>query len=527
MKCRATSSLGAVLIAAVIVSLFPTSLANPAANYQIQSSASRASRGKTNWQSSKQALREPDRRALKRRAQNYQSGKAGQRREPPPFDRPPLASTSTPPSERASARKSPSQSSSGAATSDRDQGRTDSQSLSRARTVDREKAAYPEARASEIPGPDQEARGKGQRPELRRPSDSLAHDEQNSESRRPGTQMGLAKQTPTTSDDEVIRLESTLVNIPLLVSDRSGRYIPKLNRRDFNLYEDGVEQEIATFASEEVAFNVVLLLDMSPSVSGSVEAIQDACIAFVRQMRPQDRLMVISFDRRIRYLTGFTNDPRELEYAIRSTRTGSGTSVYDAVYDAVGRKLRDVEGRKALILFSDGEDTTSSSARHDDAVEMVRESDVLVYGLRFPKEDYVSRMIDPSLRNRFPQIPILIPWPVPGRGRGPTDLGTQPTPTPGSQGQRRRERGDFMADVATAGGGPVYDAQDVRDFSRLANQIAEELRHIYAISYYPTNKVSNGGYREVRVRVKGNDNLAVRHRKGYSAGTASKTNPSQ
>jgi VWFA-related protein len=347
--------------------------------------------------------------------------------------------------------------------------------------------------------------------------------------------MGLAKQTPTTaaarsSDDEVIRLEATLVNIPVLVSDRSGRYIPQLSRHDFNLYEDGVEQEIATFASEEVAFNVVLLLDMSPSVSGSVEAIQDACIAFVRQMRPQDRLMVISFDRRIRYLTGFTNDPRELEYAIRSTRTGSGTSVYDAVYDAVGRKLRDVEGRKALILFSDGEDTTSSYASHDDALEMVRESDVLVYGLRFPKEDYLLQMIDPTLRNRFPQIPIPIPWPVPRRGRGPittTDPGTQPTPAPGTQRQRRGERGDFMADVATAGGGPVYDAQNVGDFSRLANQIAEELRHIYAISYYPTNKLSNGGYREVRVRVKGNDNLAVRHRRGYSAGSASKTNPSQ
>ena len=139
MKCRATSSLGAVLIAAVIVSLFPTSLANPAANYQIQSSASRASRGKTSWQSSKQAMREPDRRSLKRRAQNYQSGQAGQRREPPPFDRPPLASTSPPPSERASARKSPSQSSSGAATSYRDEGRTDSQSLSRSRTVERER----------------------------------------------------------------------------------------------------------------------------------------------------------------------------------------------------------------------------------------------------------------------------------------------------------------------------------------------------------------------------------------------------
>src|SRR6185436_16442569 len=175
MKCRATSSLGAVLIAAVIVSLFSTSLANPAANYQIQSSASRASRGKTNWQSSKEALREPDRRALKGRAQNYQPGQAGQRREPPPFDRPPLASTSPPRSERASARQSPSQSSSGAATSYRDEGRTDSQSLSRAQTFEREKAANPEAR------------GNGQRPELRRPSDSMAQDEQNSESRRPET----------------------------------------------------------------------------------------------------------------------------------------------------------------------------------------------------------------------------------------------------------------------------------------------------------------------------------------------------
>jgi len=499
------------------------SLANPAANYQKQSGNSGASRGKTSWQSAKQALREPDRRALKGRPQNYQSGQAGQRREPPPFDRPPLASTSSPRSERASARQSPSQSSSDAATSYRNEGRTDSQNSSRIQTVEGEKAAYPEAR------------GKGQRPELRRPSDSVAQDEQSSESRRPGTQMGLAKQPPTTaaarsSDDDVIRLESTLVNIPLLVSDRSGRYIPRLSRHDFNLYEDGVEQEIANFASEEVAFNVALLVDMSPSVSGSVEAIQDACIAFVRQMRPQDRLMVISFDRRIRYLTGFTNDPRQLEYAIRSTRTGSGTSVYDAVYDAVGRKLRDVEGRKALILFSDGEDTTSSSASHDDAVEMVSESDVLVYGLRFPTEDHVFRMIDPTLRNSFPQIPIPIPSPLPRQRRGPitsTDLATQPTPAPGTQRQRRREKGDFMADVATAGGGPVYDAENVGDFSRLANQIAEELRHTYAISYYPTNKLSNGGYREVRVRVKGNDNLAVRHRKGYSAGSASKTNPNQ
>jgi VWFA-related protein len=124
-------------------------------------------------------------------------------------------------------------------------------------------------------------------------------------------------------NDEVIKLESSLVNIPLLVSDRSGRYVPQLSKRDFMLYEDGVAQEIATFGSEEVAFNVVLLLDMSHSVQGSVDTIQDACLAFGRQMRSQDRVMVASFDRHIQYLTDFTNDRRRLESAIRSTSTGS------------------------------------------------------------------------------------------------------------------------------------------------------------------------------------------------------------
>src|SRR5207244_6308047 len=100
-------------------------------------------------------------------------------------------------------------------------------------------------------------------------------------------------------DDEVVKLESTLVSIPLLVSDRSGRYIPQLSKSDFLLYEDGVEQKIASFGSEEVPFNVVLLLDVSPSVSGSIQDIQDAAIAFVRQLRQQDRVMVATFDRNI------------------------------------------------------------------------------------------------------------------------------------------------------------------------------------------------------------------------------------
>jgi hypothetical protein len=294
------------------------------------------------------------------------------------------------------------------------------------------------------------------------------------------------------------------------------------------LYEDGAQQEIASFGSEEVPFNVALLLDVSPSVQDNIPDIQEAALAFVRQLRPQDRVMVIAFDRGVHYLTDFTSNRRELEGAIRSISTGSGTSVYEAVYETVRRRMRGVEGRKALILFSDGEDTTSS-ASYDDAINIVTESDVLVYGLRYPGGGGGGNVrVDPWPRNPIPQIPLPFPWPR--RRRWPFFYLTQNQYTtnaaapaaPQNWPRRNRGRGgDFMADITAAGGGPVYDAEKVGDLSRLASRIADELRHVYVLSYYPTNPLSNGGYRAIRVRVKNRDDIAVRHRRGYNAREAS------
>jgi hypothetical protein len=331
----------------------------------------------------------------------------------------------------------------------------------------------------------------------------------------------------------VLRLGATLVGIPILVSDRAGRYVPSLGARDFAVYEDNQPQEVAFFSNEQVPFNVALVLDMSPSVQGSTDAIQEAALQFVRQLRRDDKVMVVSFDRRVRYLTPMTNDRRMLESAIQSVSTGSGTSVYDAVYGVVER-LRQIEGRKALILFSDGEDTTSGQASYDDAVDIVTESDVLVYGLRYPGTGANIR-VNPWPRD-LPQLPFPFPWPWPNpnprRRRGGTFTLVRPT-TPSNlsgaaassaaQNWPRRGGGrgggrDFMADVATAGGGPVYDADQIGDLSQLASRIAEELRHVYVLSYYPTNSLNNGGYRTIRIRVKGRDELAVRHRRGYHAG---------
>ena len=210
---------------------------------------------------------------------------------------------------------------------------------------------------------------------------------------------------PPVDENDEIKLDATLVNIPILVSDRSGRYIPQLTQNDFLLYEDGTQQEIAFFGDEEVPFNVALVLDVSPSVQGSLEEIQRAALEFVRQLRGGDRVMIVSFDKDIHYHTDFTSNRRELESAIRNTETGSGTSVYDAVYEVVSRKFRAIEGRKALILLSDGEDTTSSHASYDEAVNVVTESDVLVYGLRYDSGGGGNIRVDPWPRNRIPQHP--------------------------------------------------------------------------------------------------------------------------
>jgi Ca-activated chloride channel family protein len=376
-------------------------------------------------------------------------------------------------------------------------------------------------------GPSQSSRP----PVLRRPSDSQPSDESSPDVKvgkpYPSNQQGSGGQQQQNGEDDVVKLESTLVSLPLLVSDRSGRYIPQLSANDFLLYEDGVQQKIASFGSEEVPFNVILLLDVSPSVSGSIKDIQDAAIAFVRQLRSQDRVMVVSFDRNIHYLSDFTSDRRELEWAIRRTNTGGGTSVYDAVYETVDRKLRNIEGRKALILFSDGDDTTSSRASYDDAVNLVSESDVLVYGLRYPGSGGGGgggRGIGWP-RNQIPRMPFPFPfpWPTPRR-RGPFNLtgsmpGANGSPTSSAvqSWPRRRGGGDFMRDITAAGGGPVYDAEKISDMTSVAYKIAEELRHVYVISYYPTNPLSRGGYRKVRVSVRNRDDIAVRHRPGYNA----------
>ncbi len=139
---------------------------------------------------------------------------------------------------------------------------------------------------------------------------------------------------PATEEAEIVTVETNLIQTPVSVLDRNGRFIPGLKKKDFKIFENGVQQNIELFQSSEQPFTVVLMIDTSPSTRYKIDEIHYAAITFVNQLRPADRVMVVAFDQRPRILCEPTTDKQLLYSAIYKANFGSGTSLYDAI-DAV------------------------------------------------------------------------------------------------------------------------------------------------------------------------------------------------
>jgi Ca-activated chloride channel homolog len=311
---------------------------------------------------------------------------------------------------------------------------------------------------------------------------------------------------------DVIQVNTTLVTLPVSVTDREGRYIPNLRKEDFRLWEDGVEQQVAFFASVDKPFSLVLMLDTSGSTRFRIEEIQDAAIAFVNQLRPDDRVMVVSFDDDIRVLSDFTGDRGRLRDAIRRTRTGDGTKLYDAVDVVINQHLSRVTGRKAIVLFTDGVDTTSRRASYDSNVRDAEELDALIYPVQY---------------DTYSDVNSGGGWPGGGGGIGvPTSPIDILIGIMGGRGGRRgnrpvgSSRGDYeradryLRELADRTGARQYRADSVSNLSYAFAGIADELRRQYSLGYYPSRVPHPGERRQVRVRVN-QPNLAVRTRDSY------------
>ena len=206
--------------------------------------------------------------------------------------------------------------------------------------------------------------------------------------RFPGIGNGVETKTATAAktgenDDEVLKIETNLITIPVSVFDRNGLYIPGLRQNDFKIFEDGVEQEIAYFGTADKPFTVALLLDTSPSTEYRIDDIHRAAAAFVNQLGPQDSVIVIEFNSSVKVQTEATTDRDRIYKAINRAKFGNGTSLYNAVDEALRKQLGRIQGRKAVVLFTDGVDTTSRKNSYDSTLNFAEESDSLIFPIYF------------------------------------------------------------------------------------------------------------------------------------------------
>ncbi|MCD9187401.1 MAG: VWA domain-containing protein [Pyrinomonadaceae bacterium] len=310
-------------------------------------------------------------------------------------------------------------------------------------------------------------------------------------------------ETPNGDEDEVVKVETNLVTIPVSVFDRNGLYIPNLRRTDFKIFEDGKEQEIAYFGTSEKPFTVVLLLDTSPSTEYKIDEIRQAAIAFVDQLKAQDSVMVIEFDANVHVLTEATNDRQRIYKAIQEADFGGGTSLYDAVDFSLRKRLSKVEGRKAIVLFTDGVDTTSSKAGYDSTLRDAEESDSLIFPIYY----------NTYFQNRNSGGVMSSPFPFPGSGQRQA-RGTRPQDY--ALGRK------YLDELAESTGGRVFRPEATAGGLTAAFEgIAEELRRQYSIGYYPSEEGRAGQRKNIKVRVN-RPNLVIRSRDSYIVGSENK-----
>jgi VWFA-related protein len=262
-----------------------------------------------------------------------------------------------------------------------------------------------------------------------------------------------------------------VVSVTAVVFDKAGRFVRGLGPKDVQLLEDGVPQEVSYFReassqgdpSERVPLSVVLVLDTSGSMNESLHFLQEAVLSFVYKLEDVDTAMVVSFNESVKGSAEFTGDIDRLERFVDGLQAWGGTSLYDAIHYSLER-IRDRPGRKAVIVFSDGADTTSTM-EDKQVVEFARANEATVYCIGF-------------------------------KGSGP--FGTP--------------RG-FLRRIASETGGQFFAPDKVGELIKVFNEISDELKNHYLLAYTP-KKPADNTWRGIELKVD-RPGVEVRVRKGY------------
>jgi len=270
-----------------------------------------------------------------------------------------------------------------------------------------------------------------------------------------------------------------IINLSLSVTDAQNNFVTSLVQNDFAVYEDGIRQELSLFTHENLPISMVLMVDTSASMEEKLATAQTAAIRFSKTLRPQDLAQVVGFNDRATTLQPFTNDLGLLESAIMKTEASSSTSLHNALYIALKDLMRDKKAaelrRRAIVLLSDGEDT-SSLVSDDQVLELAKKSEINIYTIRLRE----SRASDRQ-RQDFSQAEYLVNA------------------------------------LARETGGRAYFPSSIGELDSVYDRIAEELRTLYSVGYVSSNVRRDGKWRRIVVRVPDREGLTVRHKLGYYA----------
>ena len=354
-----------------------------------------------------------------------------------------------------------------------------------------------------------------------------------------GASYAQDKKPPLGEEKDVIKIDTQLVDVPIVVTDRAGKPILDLKQSNFTVFEDGKRQELAEFAATTAPFEVALLLDTSGSTRADLQLIQRAAQSFIDSLRPGDRVSIIAFksgienqrsEAKSEIISELTDSRADLKNALARVGTSNGTPYYDSLLQVVetvfaNQPTEEFRGRRALVALTDGVDSTSISD-FDEAREKLEQAGIIAYFIQVDTQQYFENELlgDCETAIRFSSAQIRRYY---------------RTFYPKANIEKASnfcQLGDFerlaiskklyelanteMTSLAKASGGKVFPVGDLSEARGAFRSVAAEIGTKYSLGYYSSNEKRDGTYRKIKVDLKGlPPGAQIRAREGYTAPT--------
>lgn len=305
-------------------------------------------------------------------------------------------------------------------------------------------------------------------------------------------------------DDDVIKVDTSIVRLNVGVVDRTGKPITSLNKEDFTVYEDGVKQPISRFEPTVTPFSLVVILDMSGSTTGFRQTIQMSALRFIDALAPEDRVAVVEFYDKVNLRNDFTTDRRIITNSIRVSNGRGNTQLYKALDMALEKLSKEGKRRKAIIVLTDGVDTALRDKDRDFLLN-VKESEMAT-AIKPETSDTLNRILNSADRQGVTIYPLVLPTGDPAKL-------AEPTPIQIAMYQAARERLKILANRT---GGTLNAINRLEEMGKFYASVAADIRSLYTVEYQPANDKRDGKWRAIKIEVT-NPELIARTREGYFA----------